>query len=90
MAPWGADYYINPKRQLMQVLKGGRYPVEAGNIPGIEGLIRRAVGSNSPIRLDVWFINEIEAYSMSSPVVESATNPRTTPIEGILPPPPDH
>ena len=44
--------------QLMQVLKGGRYPVEAGNIPGIEGLIRRSVGSNSPIRLDVWFIKK--------------------------------
>ena len=44
--------------QLMQVLEGGRHLVESGNIPGIEGLIRRAAGSNSPIRIDTWFINK--------------------------------
>ncbi len=44
--------------QLMQTLEGGRHLVESGNIPGIEGLIRRAAGSNSPIRIDTWFINK--------------------------------
>ena len=44
--------------QLMQVLDGGRHLVESGNIPGVEGLIRRAAGSNSPIRIDTWFINK--------------------------------
>ena len=44
--------------QLMHVLEGGRHLVESGNIPGIEGLIRRAAGSNSPMRIDTWFINK--------------------------------
>ena len=44
--------------QLMQTLEGGRHLVESGNIPGIEGLMRRAAGSNSPIRIDTWFINK--------------------------------
>lgn len=44
--------------QLVQVLEAGRHLVESGNIPGIEGSLRRMAGSNSPIRIDTWFINK--------------------------------
>ncbi len=44
--------------QLLHILKAGRHLVESGNIPGIDGLIRRSIGNNSPIKLDIWFVNK--------------------------------
>ena len=44
--------------QLLHILKAGRHLVESGNIPGIDGLIRRSIGNNSPIRLDTWFVSK--------------------------------
>ena len=44
--------------QLLHILKAGRHLVESGNIPGIDGLIRRSIGNNSPIRLDIWFVSK--------------------------------
>ena len=44
--------------QLLHILKAGRHLVESGNIPGLDGLIRRSIGNNSPIRLDTWFVSK--------------------------------
>jgi len=44
--------------QLLHILKAGKHRVESGNIPGIDGLIRRSIGNNSPIKLDVWFVSK--------------------------------
>ena len=44
--------------QLLHILKAGRHLVESGNIPGLDGLIRRSIGNNSPIRLDIWFVSK--------------------------------
>ena len=44
--------------QLLHILKAGRHLVESGNIPGIDGLIRRSIGNNSPIKIDTWFVSK--------------------------------
>lgn len=44
--------------QLLHILKAGKHLVEAGNIPGLDGLIRRSIGNNSAIKIDIWFVTK--------------------------------
>ncbi|WP_320664320.1 SPFH domain-containing protein [Prochlorococcus sp. MIT 1223] len=44
--------------QLVQILQAGKHLIESGNIPGLDALIRRSIGNNSPIKLDVWFVSK--------------------------------
>ncbi len=44
--------------QLLHILPAGRHTVESGNIPGIEGLIKRSFNNNSPIPIDIWFVSK--------------------------------
>ncbi len=44
--------------QLLHILKAGRHLIESGNIPGLDGVIRRSLGNNSPIKIDIWFISK--------------------------------
>ena len=44
--------------QLLHVLTAGRHLVESGNIPGLDGIIRRTIGKNSPLKIDIWFVNK--------------------------------
>ncbi len=44
--------------QLLHVLIAGRYLIESGNIPGLDGIIRRSIGNNSPLKIDIWFVNK--------------------------------
>ena len=45
--------------QLVHILEAGRHLIESGNIPGIEGIIRRSISNNSPIKIDVWFASKV-------------------------------
>jgi len=45
--------------QLIHILEAGRHLIESGNIPGIEGIIRRSIGNNSPLKVDVWFASKV-------------------------------
>ena len=44
--------------QLLHILKAGRHLIESGNIPGLDGVIRRSLGNNSPIKIDIWFVSK--------------------------------
>ncbi len=44
--------------QLLHVLSAGRHLIESGNIPGLDGIIRRSIGNNSPLKIDIWFVNK--------------------------------
>ena len=48
--------------QLITTLQPGRHLVESGNIPGLEGIISRAFGGNSPIVVQVWFFNKAASF----------------------------
>ncbi len=45
--------------QLVHILEAGRHVIESGNIPGMDGIIRRSIGNNSPIKIDVWFVSKV-------------------------------
>ena len=45
--------------QLIEILDAGRHLIESGNIPGMDGIIRRSIGNNSPIKIDVWFVSKV-------------------------------
>jgi len=45
--------------QLLHVLKAGKHKINSGNIPGLDGIMRRSVGNTSVIRIDTWFVNKI-------------------------------
>ena len=45
--------------QLIEILDAGRHVIESGNIPGMDGIIRRSIGNNSPIKIDVWFVSKV-------------------------------
>jgi len=45
--------------QLIEILHAGRHEIESGNIPGMDGIIRRSIGNNSPIKIDVWFVSKV-------------------------------
>ncbi len=44
--------------QLIHILNAGRHLIESGNIPGLDGIIRRSIGNNSPIKIDIWFVTK--------------------------------
>ena len=44
--------------QLIHILKAGRHVIESGNIPGLDGVIRRSLGNNSPLKIDIWFVSK--------------------------------
>jgi membrane protease subunit (stomatin/prohibitin family) len=48
--------------QLISALGPGRHLVESGNIPGLEGILSRAFGGESPAFVQVWFINKIATF----------------------------
>ena len=43
---------------LCHVLEAGKHTVKSGNIPGLDGIIRRSLGNNSPLKIDIWFISK--------------------------------
>ena len=45
--------------QLIEILDAGRHVIESGNIPGMDGIIRRSIGDNSPIKIDIWFVSKV-------------------------------
>ena len=45
--------------QLLHVLKAGKHKIKSGNIPGLDGIIRRSVGDTPVIRIDTWFVNKV-------------------------------
>ena len=45
--------------QLLHVLKAGKHKINSGNIPGLDGIIRRSVGNTPVIRIETWFVNKI-------------------------------
>ena len=45
--------------QLVHVLKAGKHKVDSGNIPGLDGIMRRSLGNTSVIRIDTWFVNKV-------------------------------
>ena len=45
--------------QLLHVLKAGKHKINSGNIPGLDGIIRRSVGNTPVIRIDTWFVNKV-------------------------------
>ena len=45
--------------QLIEILDAGRHVIESGNIPGMDGIIRRSIGNNSPIKIDIWFVSKV-------------------------------
>ena len=45
--------------QLIEILDAGRHVIESGNITGMDGIIRRSIGNNSPIKIDVWFVSKV-------------------------------
>ena len=45
--------------QLLHVLKAGKHKIKSGNIPGLDGIIRRSVGNTPVIRIDTWFVNKV-------------------------------
>jgi len=49
--------------QLLQILTAGRHTIESGNIPGIEGLIKRSFNNKSPIPIDIWFVKKTASPS---------------------------
>ncbi|WP_320676763.1 SPFH domain-containing protein [Prochlorococcus sp. MIT 1300] len=49
--------------QLLQILQPGRHTVETGNIPGIEGLIKRSFSNKSPIIVEIWFVTKTASPS---------------------------
>ena len=44
---------------LIEILDAGRHVIESGNIPGMDGIIRRSIGNNSPIKIDIWFVSKV-------------------------------
>ena len=45
--------------QLLHVLKAGKHKIDSGNIPGLDGIIRRSAGNIPVINIDTWFVNKI-------------------------------
>ena len=45
--------------QLLHVLKAGKHKIVSGNIPGLDGIIRRSAGNTPVIKIDTWFVNKI-------------------------------
>ena len=45
--------------QLLHVLKAGKHKIDSGNIPGLDGIIRRSLGNTPVIKIDTWFVNKI-------------------------------
>ena len=45
--------------QLLHVLKAGKHKIDSGNIPGLDGIIRRSAGNIPVIKIDTWFVNKI-------------------------------
>ena len=45
--------------QLIEILDAGRHVIESGNIPGMDGIIRRSIGNNFPIKIDIWFVSKV-------------------------------
>ena len=45
--------------QLIEILDAGRHVIESGNIPGMDGIIRRSIGNNSAIKIDIWFVSKV-------------------------------
>ncbi len=45
--------------QLLHILNAGRHKIQSGNIPGLDGLIRRSVGDTPVIKIDTWFVNKV-------------------------------
>ena len=44
--------------QLCHILEAGKHVIQSGNIPGLDGIIRRSIGNNSPLKIDIWFITK--------------------------------
>ena len=45
--------------KLLHILKAGKHKINSGNIPGLDGIIRRSVGNTPVIRIDTWFVNKV-------------------------------
>ena len=64
--PIGSQVIVNESEQallfengqLLHILKAGKHLIESGNIPGLDGLIRRSIGNNSPLKIDIWFVSK--------------------------------
>lgn len=48
--------------QLISALGPGRHLVQSGNIPGLEGILSRAFGGESPAFVQVWFVNKLATF----------------------------
>ena len=45
--------------QLLHILQAGKHKISSGNIPGLDGIIRRSVGNTPIIKIDTWFVNKV-------------------------------
>ncbi len=62
----GSQVIVNESEQallfengkLIHVLSAGRHLIESGNIPGLDGVLRRTLGNNSPLKIDIWFVTK--------------------------------
>ena len=45
--------------QLLHILQGGKHKISSGNIPGLDGIIRRSIGNNPVIKIDIWFVSKV-------------------------------
>ncbi len=45
--------------QLLHILQSGKHKIESGNIPGLDGVIRRSIGSTPVIKIDTWFVSKV-------------------------------
>ena len=45
--------------QLLHILQSGKHKIESGNIPGLDGVIRRSIGNTPVIKIDTWFVSKV-------------------------------
>ena len=45
--------------QLLHILQAGKHKISSGNIPGLDGILRRAIGNNPVIKIDIWFVSKV-------------------------------
>ncbi len=45
--------------QLLHILQSGKHKIQSGNIPGIDGVIRRSIGNTPVIKIDTWFVSKV-------------------------------
>ena len=45
--------------QLLHILPAGKHKIESGNIPGLDGVIRRSIGNTPVIKIDTWFVSKV-------------------------------